>query len=927
MPDSATTLTIDASAAVGNFDLETFLADFYSGLPVASYAFYGGTPDQAYGQTYYMNGSQLAFTFANSNKIVLIDGVDLAYDGIHSPGNGHGITGTINSITFGTTNADTQPSDGAAGHGVLTGVNSEVVFSGWATSSAVGAGTLPSNAVYTLYNQLLKGGTDAASVPALAATIAGYTHQIIGSQFDDALAGGAYNDTIDGGNGQDTISLDGQRADYQIVRNNDASFTITDQRSGAPNGVDTVKNVESFAFADGVVAAADLVAPDSNDPDPASFMTIDASGASTGINVEAYIRGGFLSDTTGGGMPVFDNGSTFSGAEMIVGFGNTAASKYVLAHGSLEYYFGTHTVWGEINTIEYGTRGGGTYDSNGFFSGGDVELKITGLSLVNAKPANATDEAEIELNGPVHNFALAHMYGAAADAAKLAKYADALDGQGQHFIGSAFADVYGGTDHDDWIEGKGGADQILASRGNDTIDGGADSDTVIFTGAKADYTLAKDAGGIVTVVRKDGLGTTTLRNTEIAHFSDVAVDLDTLAEEAAGQPPQDVALSNLAIAENAAVGTVVGTLSATDPEGKAVTYRLTNAAGDRFALVDNAIVVHGALDYESFGHHLIGVEARDADGNATAATFTIAVTDVNEAPSQLFLSKAHISENAEVGTRIGTLSALDPEGDAIKFSLLSNAAGRFKLVGNKIELANGLDFEKAQSHTITVQATDAKGLSIQQKITIAVDDVAETIVAKSSGGTTKGGTGVDLIRGSARNDKIHGGGGNDKLSGGHGKDALFGDAGSDRLYGGNDADRLSGGIGNDTLYGQAGNDRLSGDAGADKLFGGAGADTFVFSKLRDSTVATSGRDTIGDFSFKAGDRIDLAGIDANVNRTGNQAFSFIGKSDFHGKSGELRYEKVAGHTYVYGDVDGDGLPDFSLHLNGSHAVTKAYFIL
>ena len=59
-----------------------------------------------------------------------------------------------------------------------------------------------------------------------------------------------------------------------------------------------------------------------------------------------------------------------------------------------------------------------------------------------------------------------------------------------------------------------------------------------------------------------------------------------------------------------------------------------------------------------------------------------------------------------------------------------------------------------------------------------------------------------------------------------------------------------------------------------------------------------GRDRIHDFSRNGGDKINLSGIDANTVREGNQAFTFIGKSDFHEKAGELRYEKVAGQTYV-----------------------------
>jgi Ca2+-binding RTX toxin-like protein len=205
------------------------------------------------------------------------------------------------------------------------------------------------------------------------------------------------------------------------------------------------------------------------------MITIDASG-STGMDFEAFIRGGFLADTSGGGMPVFDNSSAFAGEEMMIGFGSEASSKYVLAHGDLSYNFGTHTVAGEINTIEYGTRGTGTYDADGSFVGGDALLRITGLDLVNGVPASADEEAEIEANGPVHNFAVAHMYGSAAEQARLDLYADALDADAQHFIGSAGADVFEGTSHDDILEGAGERDWLAGAKGADTVSGGDGAD-------------------------------------------------------------------------------------------------------------------------------------------------------------------------------------------------------------------------------------------------------------------------------------------------------------------------------------------------------------------------------------------------------------------------------------------------------------------
>ncbi|MBR0556593.1 calcium-binding protein [Ciceribacter sp. L1K23] len=141
------------------------------------------------------------------------------------------------------------------------------------------------------------------------------------------------------------------------------------------------------------------------------------------------------------------------------------------------------------------------------------------------------------------------------------------------------------------------------------------------------------------------------------------------------------------------------------------------------------------------------------------------------------------------------------------------------------------------------------------------------------------------------------------------------------------ANTLKGLDGNDTLKGMEGNDKLYGGAGADKLYGGTGADRFVFTALADSTVSSSARDMIYDFSQSQGDRVDLSAIDASTRSSGNQAFSFIGEKSYSGKAGELRTVHSGGDTYVYGDVNGDKKSDFAIRIDANIDLVKGDFIL
>ncbi|WP_276118457.1 M10 family metallopeptidase [Pararhizobium qamdonense] len=165
---------------------------------------------------------------------------------------------------------------------------------------------------------------------------------------------------------------------------------------------------------------------------------------------------------------------------------------------------------------------------------------------------------------------------------------------------------------------------------------------------------------------------------------------------------------------------------------------------------------------------------------------------------------------------------------------------------------------------------------------------------------------------------VKAGSGNDRVVGNQAANALFGNGGNDSLFGKD---------GNDSLFGGAGGDKLNGGKGRDMLTGGGGADMFIFSELSDSTPAASGRDTILDFRGSEGDRINLAGIDADITKEGNQGFKFIGTKGFGGDEGELRYVKNASGTYIYGDVDGDRKADFSIHLEDAVTLQKGYFFL
>ena len=130
---------------------------------------------------------------------------------------------------------------------------------------------------------------------------------------------------------------------------------------------------------------------------------------------------------------------------------------------------------------------------------------------------------------------------------------------------------------------------------------------------------------------------------------------------------------------------------------------------------------------------------------------------------------------------------------------------------------------------------------------------------------------------------------------GDGADRIDGGAGNDRIAGGAGDDTLSGGADSDTISGGAQGDLIRGGLGKDILTGDAGADLFDFNSVADSGPGPL-CDVIRDFGV-AEDQLDFSGIDAEVGRSGNQSFAFIGTGRFDAE-GQIRLVQVGSSTIV-----------------------------
>jgi hypothetical protein len=120
----------------------------------------------------------------------------------------------------------------------------------------------------------------------------------------------------------------------------------------------------------------------------------------------------------------------------------------------------------------------------------------------------------------------------------------------------------------------------------------------------------------------------------------------------------------------------------------------------------------------------------DQGGLATEKVFTITVTNVNEAPTDIALSGASVAENQPAGTAVGTFTTTDPDaGNTFTYTLVSGEGstdnGSFTIDGGVLKTAASFDFESRSSYSVRVKSMDQGGLSTEKAFTITVTDVVE----------------------------------------------------------------------------------------------------------------------------------------------------------------------------------------------------------
>jgi len=229
--------------------------------------------------------------------------------------------------------------------------------------------------------------------------------------------------------------------------------------------------------------------------------------------------------------------------------------------------------------------------------------------------------------------------------------------------------------------------------------------------------------------------------------------------------PTGVGLSPATIAENEAIGKVVGTLTTTDEDtGDTHTYTLVSGNGStdnaKFTIAGNQLKAAESFDFETKSSYTVRIKTTDAGGLSFEKAVVITVVDINDAPTDITLSPAVIYENNAVGAVIGSLSSADQDaGDRHIYTLISGDVAAFRIVGNQLLANTSYVFANKNSYTIVVNTTDAGRLTLNKSLTIRIleEPVFRAVVnLPRNNQISAGGKNVEISKGYSANLSISG---------------------------------------------------------------------------------------------------------------------------------------------------------------------------
>jgi Ca2+-binding RTX toxin-like protein len=437
---------------------------------------------------------------------------------------------------------------------------------------------------------------------------------LFGAAGNDILTGGAGDDIMDGGDGYDTAAYYGSPLDYDIRRTSDGSWRVKNVRGSEGAGSDTLINIEAIRF----------------DTEEGGHLTYRLQKNGLTFQTDFAI----VVDTTG------SMGDDIASVKVVASDLIDAAFAGGNADARIGVVSFKDTTIGEPSTVVLPFT-----DQDAFADRKAVALSaINGITVYGGgdTPETDFDGLRMALDGSMGEWRVG------AGILRIALFTDApvkdtyLAGEVTTLAHSIGATI---EMHTSMVGSVGTVDTFTLSFESTDLPVAVDEDGALLLSADSSEMLVTADASLETaqvqiftiVVGSPSFDTTPLESIASDNGGGylVAVDnaalVDALFTIIENAPPTDIQLDNNTVPENSANGTVVGNLSAVDPDsGETFTYSLIDNPGDLFAIDGNHLVVHDSLDYEMATSHNVTVRVSDFVSNTFDKVFTINVTDVDD---------------------------------------------------------------------------------------------------------------------------------------------------------------------------------------------------------------------------------------------------------------------------------------------------------
>lgn len=680
-----------------------------------------------------------------------------------------------------------------------------------------------------------QGGTDTL-INVVAVQGSAYGDTLLGGAGNDVFIGSDGNDSIDGRDGSDSAIFSGNRSRYAVSEVNGV-ITISD--TSGSDGTDTLRNIETFRFADQTLTLAQLLGRTENpvavadtlngtEDTPVTFTAAQLLSNDTDADTPATeLRINGITNVSGGTAVLNDNGTvTFTPS---ANFNGPATFTYTIrdGQGGVSNAARATVNVAAVNDAPAVGIGPGSTDSAGTAQPlSETNGRLTASGTLTASDPDGTDPVTVSVLPQVEVVGDAH--GLSQDQLlsffKVAPETVVSGGQTSGSLTWTFdSQTAAGTQAFDFLA----AGEVLTLR----------------------YTIRPNDGHGVTTT---GDGTITIRIVGTDDAPVAVADTGTAVE--AGVAPganapgnvltndTDVDAGDTRTVSGVRFGNQSGTVGSA-LQGAYGSLTLNADGTYSYAVADTSTAVQALRTPDQTLADTFSYTVRDAAGATATTTLTLTIQGANDAPVAVADAR-RVGENESVLINVLANDTDVDAGDTLRLVSLATG-GYFAIENGQIRFTPGDAFDDlgaGQTRTASVQYTmaDLAGATSTATLTLTVVGAAGDTIT----GTNQADAGSAALRGDRQGygteDTISGGNGDDELYGLGGADLLHGDNGNDRLDGGDGADLVYGDNGSDTLLGGLGADTLIGGRGDDVLTGGAGADTFLFGQA-------SGSDTIIDF--------------------------------------------------------------------------------